>query len=136
MSLQGTHEMRRPELYPEEIAAGEQLARDFAQFATVDALFWLKLAEHKYWNLYLATSLTRVSYKDIGQLFAEHEYRWLDFMKIKLVDSTDPLSIEVMKIRDHLPMPRARDYDGGSIAGTAIDDAYIYPPFALSALPT
>lgn len=119
--------MRRSELYPEEIRAGEQLASHFAEFAPVEAVFWLKLAEREYWNLFLAVSTERAGYKEVVELFAAHKYRWLDMMKVKLVDATDPLSIEVMKIRDHLPMPRARDYDDGSIAGTAIDAAYIYP---------
>ncbi len=122
-------------LVREQIDAAEELARDFSEIVPVDALFWLKLADHDDWTLFLATAKygpgTLIDgYKEIQRLFAERQYRWLDKLKVKLIYSTDPLSTEVMRIRDHYPLPRARDFDGTSIAGTPIDAAYLYPPTA------
>jgi hypothetical protein len=48
--------------------------------------------------------------------------------QIKLLNSSDPLAAEVVEIRNRYPLKIPTRYTGSSIAGLAIDGAYIYPP--------
>lgn len=120
-------------LVKEQMEAGEQLACDFNEYACVDVAFWIKPVESNAWYLHIASSEINdtnvdVAYGEILRLAAKNKYQWLDVFRVKLLASSDPLAAEVIKIRDNYPIKIPTPYHGSSIASTAIDGAYIYPP--------
>lgn len=48
----------------------------------------------------------------------------------KLLNSSDPIAQDAIRIRDHYPAPLVTRYGGSSLGGTSIDGACIYPPIA------
>lgn len=124
-------------LVKEQIAAGEEFARDFNEYAPVDAAFWINPADTEQWYLYIASSEIGdgekfSAYGEVVRRMAKLKNQWLDLTQIKVLNAADPLAVKVMEIRDQkflkVPMP----YNGTWIAGMAIDGAYLYPPITAS----
>jgi hypothetical protein len=70
----------------------------------------------------------RAAYGEVLRRIGSNRKQWLDVFQIKLLNSSNPLAAEVVEIRNRYPLKIPARYNGSSIAGLAIDGAYIYPP--------
>lgn len=129
-------------LVAEQVDAGEEFAREFNNHVPVAAAFWINPADSETWYLYLAsTEITdenkRESYAEVLQRLKDSGIRWLDAMQVRLVNAADQLPAKIIEIRDRYPARVAAYYNGSSVAGMAINGAYIYPPIeAVSSNPS
>ena len=122
-------------LVEEQIEAGEQFARDFNDYAPVDAAFWINSADTEGWYFYIASSQIehgniREAYGEVLRLAGTDRNQWLDAFHVKLLTCEDPLAVKVIEIRNRYPLAIPTRYNGSSIAGMEIGGAYIYPPIA------
>ncbi len=127
--------MGQESLVNEQIKAGEEFAHDFSDCFSVDVAFWLNPADSEEWYLYIASAEIndgniRNAYGEVLRRVGKKKNQWLDAFQIKLVNREDPLAAKVIEIRNQYPLKIAMSYNGSSIAGMAIDGAYIYPPIA------
>ena len=125
-------------LVNEQIDAAADFLRDFDEFAGVTAAFWVNPAESDDWYLYVASDEINggnlaAAYGEVGRILGAMSPRSLDPFRIKLVNASDPIALEAVKIRDRFPAKAIPTrYNGSSIGGMSINGAYIYP--ALSEL--
>jgi len=125
--------MGQESLVDEQIDAGEEFARDFSEYIPVDVAFWINPADSEEWLLHVASSGINddnfdVAYGEVLRRVGNNKNQWLDAFQIKLLNSTNPLAAGVIEIRNRYPLKIPTQYNGSSIAGIAIDGAYIYPP--------
>lgn len=132
--------MGKEPLVDEQIDAGQDFVREFAEYVPVAAAFWINPADSEDWLLYVASAEIDdrnidVAYGEVLRRVGTNKNQWLDAFQIKLVNSAEPLAAEVIQIRDRYPLRTATRYNGSSIAGMAINSAFIYPrlPAAASA---
>jgi hypothetical protein len=122
-------------LVNEQIDAGWEFAMDFSEFVPVDAVFWINPIDSEFWHLYIASSEIedtnkRAAYAEVLRRAAANPSQWMDVLKVKLLNSADPLAAKVIEIRDRYPLNTGTWYNATSIAGVEIDRAYIYPAMA------
>jgi hypothetical protein len=122
-------------LVTEQIDAGAEFVRDFNDYVTVSVAFWVVSAESDDVFLYVASdniddSNFDVAYGEVLRRLSGKRSQWLDPFQIKLLNSSDPIAEDAMRIRDRYPAALVTRYDGSSLGGTSIDGAYIYPPIA------
>lgn len=120
-------------LVDEQISAGEDFARDFSEYVSVAAAFWINPADSDHWYLYIASADINddnfdVAYGEVLRRISKDRNQWLDPFQIKLLNSAEPLAAEVIEIRNRYPLRISTRYNGSSIAGMPISGAYIYPP--------
>ena len=129
--------MGQESLVNEQIDAGEEFLRDFNDYVPIAAAFWINPADSEDWFLYIASTEIsdaniRAAYGEVLRRIGSKKNQWLDAFQVKLLNSSDPLAAEVIEIRNRYPLTIPTRYNGSSIAGLAIDGAYIYPPVAAS----
>jgi len=129
--------MGQESLVIEQTDAGEEFARDFSDYVSVDVAFWINPADSEGWFLYIASSEINdgnfdVVYGEVLRRVGKNKTQWLDAFQVKLLNCDDPLATEVIGIRNRYSLNTPTRYNGSSIAGIAIDGAYIYPPIAAS----
>ena len=127
--------MGQESLVNEQIDAGEEFLRDFNDYVSIAAAFWINPADSEDWFLYIASTEIndaniRAAYGEVLRRIGSNKNQWLDAFQVKLLNSSDPLAAEVVEIRDRYPLKIPTRYSGSSIAGLAIDGACIYPPVA------
>lgn len=126
--------MGQVSLVNEQINAGEAFLHDFNDYVSIAAAFWINPADSEDWLLYIASdeindANVRVAYGEVLRRIGSNRNQWLDAFQVKLLNSSDPLAAEVVEIRNRYPVNKIPTrYNGSSIAGLAIDGAYIYPP--------
>lgn len=130
--------MGKESLVNEQIDAGQEFVRDFAEYVSVSAAFWINPADSEDWFLYVASaeiddSNIDVAYSEVLRRVGTNRNQWLDAFQVKLLNSRDPVAAEVIEIRDRYPLKIATHYNGSSIAGMAVGSAFIYPPIAAAA---
>ena len=131
--------MDKTVLVNEQIDAGREFAEAFNAYQVVDVLFWLNHADSSEWLLYLASKAINdgnfdIAYGEVLRLVGSGRQMWLDAFQVKLINSDDALAKKAKEIRDRHPAPLATRYNGTSIAGVAVDGAYIYPPLNAAAI--
>ncbi len=122
-------------LVDEQIVAGADFVRDFNDYVPVSVACWVIPADSDDMFLYIASddiddSNFDVAYGEVLRKLSGKKSPWLDPFQIKLVNSSDPIARDAIRIRDRYSAPLATRYGGSSIGGTSIDGAYIYPPMA------
>jgi hypothetical protein len=122
-------------LVNEQIDAGAEFVRDFDDYVPISVAFWIISADTDDVFLYIASddiddSNFDVAYGEVLRKLSGKRSQWLDPFQIKLVNSSDPIAQDAIKIRDRYPAPLVTRYGGSSIGGTSIDGACIYPPVA------
>ena len=127
--------MGQESLVNEQIDAGEEFVRDFSEYVSVAAAFWINPADSEDWLLYVASADIDddnfdVAYGEVLRRVGTNKSQWLDAFQVKLLNSADPLAAEVIGIRDRYLVKTVTHYNGSSIAGMAIGGACIYPPIA------
>ncbi len=127
--------MGQESLVNEQVKAGEEFARDFSNYFPVDVVFWVNPADSEEWYLYIASAEInddniRDAYGEVLRRAGKNKNQWLDVFQVKLLNSSDPMAARVIEIRNRYPLKIPTRYNGSSIAGMAIDGAYIYPPIA------
>lgn len=125
--------MDQESLVIEQIDAGEEFARDFNDYVSVAVAFWINPADSEDWFLYIASAEInddniRGAYGEVLRRVGSNRNQWLDAFQVKLLNASDPLAAEVIAIRNRRPLKIAIRHNGSSIAGIAIDGAFIYPP--------
>lgn len=124
--------MGQESLVNEQLDAGEEFLRDFADYVSIAAAFWINPADSEDWFLYIASTEIndeniRAAYGEVLRRIGSNRNQWIDAFQIKLLNASDPLAAEVAEIRNRYPLRIPTRYNGSSIAGLAIDGAYIYP---------
>jgi len=124
--------MGQESLVNEQIDAGGEFLRDFNDYVSIAAAFWINPVDSEDWFLYVASTEInddniRAAYGEVLRRIGSNRNQWLDAFQIKLLNSSDPLAAEVIEIRNRYPLKIPTRYNGSSIAGLAIDGAYIYP---------
>ncbi len=119
----------------EQIDAGTEFIRDFNDYVPVSVAFWVVSAESADVFLYIASDDINdrnfdVAYGEVLRRLRGKRSQWLDPFQIKLLNSSDPIAQDAIRIRDHYPAPLVTRYGGSSLGGTSIDGACIYPPIA------
>ena len=127
--------MGQVSLVIEQIDAGKTFALDFSDYVTVDVAFWINPVDSEEWFLYIASSEINddnfdVAYGEVLRRLGSNKNQWLDAFQIKLLNCDDPLAMHVIEIRNRYSLKFPTRYNGSSIAGIAVDGAYIYPPIA------
>ena len=125
--------MDQATLVTEQIKAGEEFVHDFDHALPVDVAFWLKPAEADGWYLYLASpdiddGNKHEAYGEVVRRGWGRRSPWFDPLRVKLLNSSDPLAVKTREMRDRFPVKAAMRFGDTTIDGLAIDDAYIYPP--------
>ena len=127
--------MGQESLVNEQIDAGKEFIREFSEYVSVAAAFWINPADSEDWFLYVASADINddnfdVAYGEVLRRVGTNKNQWLDAFQVKLLNSADPLAAKIIEIRDRYPLKTATRYNGSSIAGMAIGGAFIYPPIA------
>ncbi|MEX2287590.1 MAG: hypothetical protein WD648_10910 [Planctomycetaceae bacterium] len=123
-------------LVNEQIEAGAEFVREFDEYASVVAAFWINPAESDEWFLYTASdeidrSKLNVAYGEVRRILGAGKSQWIDPFRVKLIPSSDPIAREAIRIRDRYPAQAIPTrYNGSSIGGMSINGAYIYPPLS------
>ncbi len=120
-------------LVNEHIEAGADFVRSFNDYVPVSVAFWLNPADAEIWYLYVASDHiddrnTRDAYGEVLRRLSHGQVPWLSAFQVKLVNSSDRVARDAIRIRDRYPTPVPTRYQGSSLGGLAIDGAYIYPP--------
>ncbi len=131
------------ELLVEQIEAGADFIRDFNDYVPVSVACWVIPTESDNVFLYIASddiddSNIDVAYGEVLRRLNGKKSQWLDPFQIKLVNTSEPIAQDAIKIRDRRPVPSVTHYGtgGSSIGGVSIDGASIYPPVsAMSVAP-
>ena len=119
-------------LVNEQIDAGADFVRDFNDYVPVSVACWVVPADSENEFLYIASddiddTNFDVAYGEVLRRLRGKRSQWLDPFQIKLINSSDPIAQDALRIRDRYPARLATRYGGTSIGGTSIDGAYIYP---------
>jgi hypothetical protein len=128
-------------LVTEQIDAGAEFVRDFNDYIPVSVALWVVPADSGHAFLYLASddiddNNFDVAYGEVLRKLSGKRSQWLDPFQVKLVNSSDPIAQDAMKIRERYRAPLITRYGGSSLGGTSIDDVCIYPPIsAMKATP-
>ena len=122
-------------LVSEQIDAGAEFVRDFNDYVPVSVAFWIVSAESGDAFLYVASDDIDdgnfdVAYGEVLRRLIAKRSQWLDPFHIKLLNSSSPIALDAMRIRDRYPAPLVTRYSGSSLGGTSIDGACIYAPIA------
>lgn len=121
-------------LVNDQIEAGADFVRDFNDLFAVSLAFWVVPAETDSRYLYIASddiddSNFDVAYREVVRRLRGRRNPWLDPFQVRLVNSTEPIAVDAMRIRDQHLAPLGVRY-GGSLGRMTIDAAYIYPPLS------
>ena len=128
-------------LVNEQIDAGSDFVRDFNDYVPVSVACWVIPADSDDVFLYIASddiddSNFDVAYGEVLRILSGRRSQWLDPFQIKLINSSDPIAQDSIRIRDRYTAPLITHYGGSSIGGTSIDGACIYAPIsAMKATP-
>lgn len=122
-------------LVNEQKDAGSVFVREFNEFRRVTVACWIKPSESHNLFLYVASdqiddSNLDMAYGEVLQILGGKKRQWLDSFQVKLINSADPIARDAIAICDRYHAPLAMHYNGSSLGGTSIDDAYIYPPLS------
>ena len=125
-------------LVTEQIEAGADFLRDFNDCYPVSVACWLQPAESD--SVYLYVASDEIDYSKMGVAYGEvlrrlggaKRNQWLDPFQVKLLNSSDPIAREAMRIRDRYPAKIPTRYRGSSLGGMGIEGAYIYPPLSVT----
>lgn len=120
-------------LVTEQIDAGADFVRDFNDYVPVSVAFWVVSAKSDDVCLYVASDDIDdrnfdVAYGEVLRRLSGKRSQWLDPFQIKLLNSSDPIAQDAIRIRDRYPAPLVTRYGGSSLGGASIDGACIYPP--------
>jgi len=119
-------------LVVEEIDAGAELVREFDQYESVKAAFWLKASDEEQRYLYLASDRIDdtnfdVAYGEVLRLASKMRSPYLDPFRVKVIGGEDPLTLAALDINRRFPGRMATRFGGKSFGGLSVDDVYIYP---------
>lgn len=119
----------------EQIDAGGAFVDDFNDYVSVSVACWVQPAESDNLFLYIASDQIdddniRDRYGEVLRRLRGKASQWLDPFQVKLVNTSDRIAQDAIKIRDRYPAKLPTRYRGSSIGGLGIDDAYIYPPLS------
>ncbi len=127
--------MGEERLVSELIDAGADFVREFNDVFPVSVACWVVLSDSDNLFLYIASdaiddSNTPDAYREVLRRLGRNTNQWLDPFQVKLVNSSDPIARDAMRIRDRHPASLATHSSGSSIGGVSIDGAYVYPPLS------
>lgn len=119
-------------LVGDRIAAGAEFIQDFNGYVPVSVACWIIPAESDNVFLYIASDQIDdgnidIAYGEVLRRLRGKHREWLDPFQVKLVNSSDPVARDAIRIRDRYPATTPTRYQGSSIGKLSIDDAYIYP---------
>jgi hypothetical protein len=117
----------------EQIDAGTEFIRDFNDYVPISVALWVKPIDAQGMYLYLASDKIDstnfdLAYGEVLRRLAPGSNPWLDPFQIKVVNSADSVARDALRIRQRFTAPIPTRYNGSSIGGIEIDEAYIYPP--------
>ena len=124
--------MDKEPLVSEQIAAGEQLIREFADKISVCAAFWLREQDSDQWYLYLASdeiddSKLDFAYGTVLQIIKPFQSLWLDPFQVKVLGTDSLVAKAAMDVMKKYPGNLATRYNGREFGGLSVDEVVIYP---------
>jgi hypothetical protein len=128
-------------LVTEQIDAGAEFVCEFDDYLPVSVAFWVVSMESRDAFLFVASDDIDdhnfdVAYGEVLRKLSGKRSQWLNPFQIKLLNSSDPIARDAVRIRDRYASPLVTRYGGSSLGGTSIEGACIYPPIsALKATP-
>lgn len=96
----------------------------------VSAAAWIRRNEPAKWYLYVVSKIVDqggqlAAYQALNESIQELPDLWIDPFRIRLIATTDPIAVDLLK---HLQeYPKGRRYWGPRLGNASIDEAYIYP---------
>jgi hypothetical protein len=119
-------------LVKEEIDAGAELVREFANYRSIAAAFWLKAGEEERRYLYIASeqidgSNRGEAYSEVNRLIEQMPSPDLLLLRVKLVNAENAFAKSAADILTRFPDPHGHRLTGARFGDTVVDDVYIYP---------
>jgi hypothetical protein len=126
-----------------QINAGQKLIDRLGENGVVVmAACWMKESDGGLWFLYLATPLVGndgarlPAYARIDAVIrALPQPLGIDPFRIKVVGPSERVGQAILEVQRRYPSRPGGRYDGASLGGVSIDEAYVYPPPVLTAAP-
>jgi hypothetical protein len=115
----------------DEIEAGKAFIERMNAFAPVKAALWLKSAEdgERYLNVALEGFTGEKNdpvFSEAYRIATEMEDHYIDPFRVHLIGPSHPVAKAVMEFYERYPKRSPARYDGWSLNGVPIVDAYIY----------
>jgi hypothetical protein len=119
-------------LVTEQLDAGQDLIREFNNYAAVRAAFWLKDSEEGEWYLYLASDAINdsnfdLAYSEVIRILGRRPHLWLDPFQVKVTGVANSVTKAVMEIQKKYPGPLATRLRNRQLGGLSAAEVYIYP---------
>ena len=116
----------------EEIDVGARLVREFDQYASVKAAFWLKASDEEQRYLYLASDRIDdtnfdIAYGEVWRIADKIQSPYLDPFRVKVIGGGDPLASAAVEVNSRFPGPIPTRFGSRRFGGLTVDDVYIYP---------
>jgi hypothetical protein len=107
-----------------------QLARDGLD---VTAAFWLRPSDENWWHLYIASKQVdeqgpTAAYRKVQMSLHRLPGLSISLADIKLIETRDPLTHDIMKIRKRYTGAAPIRFGGAQLGDILIEEALIYPP--------
>jgi hypothetical protein len=120
-----------------QIDDGRKIAQQLrAQGIDVTAVFWLKTSEDDQWYLYIGTRAVddlglALAYRKVFSAVTPLRDLWVSRSQIKLIGATNPITRDVLSIRDQHASRTIPTRVGTTQLGSVhVEEAYVYPPSA------
>jgi len=121
-------------LVEDQIDLGKKLIDMLAETGfDVTAAFWVKASEEGSWFLYIASEAVdrlglAAAYREVYRVFKSAPYEWDLLSEMKLTGKDNPITRDVLEIRNRFANRMATRSRRPQLGNLAIDEVYIYPP--------
>ena len=129
-------------LVNEQLDAGREFVVQFDEYNPVSVAFWIVPTESDIPVLYVASdniddSNFDIAYGEVFRLASQQNSMWLDPFQIKILNTSEEIALEAIKVRDRFTAPLITHFGGSYLGGKSVKEAHIYPSLpALKALHT
>ena len=125
--------MDQSPLVNEQIEAGADLLREFANYAPIESAFWLKTDPEDRRHLYIVSDQidsknSREARMEVGRIMGKLDDPHLESLLVRFVRSDDKLAQAAAELRRRYPNAKAIHYRNKNLAGRDTDELYLYPP--------
>ena len=125
--------MDQAALVMDEIAAGKEFLKQLDAYQPVKAACWLRSDEGGGRYLYVALDgLTEekkdAAYGEVGRIARAMTDHDIDYFRVRLIGTTDPIAKAVMDIYRRFPGRNPTRFAGSALGNIPLAEVYIYPP--------
>ena len=125
--------MAQGPLVNEEIEAGAEFLREFANYAPIESAFWLRPDPEDRCDLYVVSDQiesknSREARMEVGRITGKLDDPHLESLLVRFVRSDDKRAKAAAELRQRYPKAKAIHYRNKNFAGRDTDELYLYPP--------